>query len=171
MNWLFIIFALVTQEVISLNTVILEVHRYNFHVGLIHILFMAATALDIIVGFTFGTYAKKHLTNKKLVAFAEKWSARFYTLVGKKGKWVALIILGNFSFPYINAFIAPWLNLSFIESFIFIFIGNMIWYATVWLFVLGVVSVVPNPLTGLFVIIAIVILVMLFAKKFTTPKV
>ncbi len=170
-NWLFIIFALVIQELVSLNAVLFEVHQQHFHVWLIHILFMVATVVDIIAGFFIGKYVQKKLTHGRIFTFAEKWSARFHSFAGKRGKWFALLLLGNFSFPYLNAFIAAWLDISFIESLIFLFIGNMLWYITLWLFMLGVVSVIPNASIALGVIIAVMILIVILVRKFKIRKI
>jgi membrane protein YqaA with SNARE-associated domain len=171
MNWLFIAFALITQEIVSLNTVLFWVYHYHFHVVLIHILFIVATIIDIVVGFIAGKFVRRKMTHGKIVRFAEKWSARFNSYVGKRGRWVALLIIGNFSFPYINAFLAAWLDMPFVESFIFIFIGNMIWYVSLWLLVLGVASVVPNSWTALAVIVGITLIALYFMKRFKIRKI
>ena len=171
MNWLFIAFALVTQEVVSLNAMIFEVNRYHFHVWFIHVLFIIATLFDIVVGFLIGKYTRKKLVRGKVFAFAEKWSAKFHSYVGTRGRRFALLLIGNFSFPYINAFIAAWLDMPFVESLIFLFIGNMIWYGSLWLLVLGITSAIPNPWMALGVIVSVALLVTVAARKRESKKV
>lgn len=165
MHWIFVAFALITQEVISLNAVIFAAHAHRLPVVLIHVLFVLATIIDIVIGYAIGAYARKKLTRGKITSFAEKWSARFASYAGKKGRWVALLILGNFSFPYINAFLAGWLEMPFIESFIFLFLGNIVWYGFLWLIVLGVVSAVPNAWIAFPIIAAIAIGILLVIRK------
>lgn len=170
MNWFFIVFALITQEIVSLNAVIFAAYHYHFHVVLIHILFLIATAIDIIIGFIIGKYVRRKMTHGKIVAFAEKWSARFHSYVGRRGRWVALLAIGNFSFPYINAFLAAWLDMPFIESFIFIFIGNIIWYISLWLLVLGIASTIPNPWIAFTVVVSVALIGIYIVKKLKGPR-
>jgi hypothetical protein len=74
-------------------------------------------------------------------------------------------LLGNFSFPYINAFIAAWLDVPFWESFFWLFVGNMIWYGLMWLVVIGVSSVVHNIAIAFPIILLIVIVVMIASRR------
>ena len=170
-SWAFIIFAIITQEVVSLNTVIFEVHEYHFHVVLFHFLYMLATAIDIAIGFLIGAYAKKKLLHGKIAAFAGKASVRVNQYIGEKGRKFALTMLGIISFPLLNGFIASWLGMPFLESFIFLFVGTMIWYIGTWLFIAGVVAFIPNPLIALSVILGITFVALILMRKMKVGKV
>ena len=171
MNWLIVIPTLIVQEVVSLNTVLFEVHQQHFHILLVHLVFVLATVFDIVVGYVLGKYLKKKMTGGKVVAFADKLSAKLNAYAGKKGRWVMLLVIGNFSFPYVNAFLAAWLDLPFWESFIFIFLGDMVYYAGIWLLILGVVKAVPGTGLSLGVLLAIVIVVMVVLRALRMRRV
>ncbi len=171
MNWFFIIFAIMGQEVISLNAMVFGVYHLHFHVGLINILFMLATILDIFVGFFLGKYIHRKIKHGKIIAFVEKWSTRFHKHAGKSGRKVAFILLGSFGFPYVNGFLASWVCMPFLEALIFIFIGNMLWYGTIWLITLGTVSTVPNPWIAICIIIGVTLLIHTIVKRLRTRKV
>lgn len=170
MNWLFIAFALITQEIVSLNAVIYEVHRHHFHVWLFHILFALATIVDMLIGYAVGRYSRKKVTRGRVAAFADKWSARFHSYVGVRGRKVALFLLGGFSFPYVNAFIAAWLGMPFAESMLFLFIGGMTWYIATWLFVIGVATAIPNPWVALGAIVAVTVLLAALFRRYRVRK-
>jgi membrane protein YqaA with SNARE-associated domain len=170
-QWLFIAFILISQEVVLFNGLLLKTHQGAYSLSLIFILFIIATTLDIVVGYCLAIWAKKKWRKGKVVAFANKWTDRFHAFVGKRGKWLALLLLGNFSFPYLNAFIAGWLGIAFGEMFIFLFIGNMINFATSLLLVLGVASFIPNPSFAFLGIIAVSILIVIVTKKLKATKI
>src|SRR5207249_996393 len=79
---------------------------------------------------------------------------RIEELLGKKGSRVALIFLGFINFNYINAFFGPWLSLSFKELFLYLFIGDFLWFITELVIVYGV-SLYINPTYAIYFVLGI----------------
>ncbi len=164
-HWLIAIIILVFQEVVSLNALIFETHRGAYNPWTIHIIFLFVSAFDIWIGFVAGRWVQKKYHNGKIIRFVQKWSDRFEAYAGKKGKRAALLVLGFISYPYINSFIASWLDVSFAEMFIFIFIADVLWYIAAWLVILGVTAFVPNPVYALLIVIALSLLIVFFSRR------
>lgn len=143
-NIIITILILIVQEGVTLNALFFEVHKSHTPVWFITVLFILTTILDISIGYFAALLIKKHWPHGKIVAKAHQLANKFHSSLGKHGKWVALFLLGNFSFPYINGFVAAWLGFSFLETLIVMLLGNMLWYVTCWLLVLGLVAAIPN---------------------------
>jgi len=165
-----IFLGLFAQEIISINALVFATHHGLYSPILIHVLFVIATLFDIVVGYYAGSYLRKKTLHSKVTRYVQKLSDRFSLSTKKYRRWVALLVLGNLSFPYINSCIAGYLGMPFWESSFFIFIGDAIWYVAIWLVVLSVSSVVKNLYWAFFIIIAIVILVMVFVKNLKGTK-
>jgi membrane protein YqaA with SNARE-associated domain len=164
MKFLAIIPILFIQEIVSLNATLLYAHKH--HIGLlIFILFILTTVIDLVIGYYLGKWVKGRFTKGKIVVWIQKRVGQFHSYVGKKGRWVALLLLGNFSFPYINAFIAAWLDMPFWESFFWLFVGNMTWYGFMWLIVIGVSSIVHNIAIAFPIILLIVVVATILFRR------
>lgn len=157
---------LILQEVILLNTLIFETRQGHYIAWVIHIMFMVATIFDIWVGYRIGKWAKQRYTTGKIVEFANKWTERFHSYVGRRGRLLALFLLGNFSFPYVNSFIAAWLAIPFWEMLIVFFIGNVTFYFLGWFVIGGISTLIPNPAIALPVIVGLTIITILLFKRF-----
>ena len=167
---LFIFAGLFVQEIISLNALIFATHHGLYSPMLIHLLFVVATIFDIIIGFFIGIFLRKKTCNTRVTAYIQKLSDRFALGTKKYRRWLVLLLLGNFSFPYINSCIAGYLDMPFWESSLFIFIGDIVWYATIWLVVLGISSVVKNLYIAFIVVIIIGFLSFIFLRKINVNK-
>jgi membrane protein YqaA with SNARE-associated domain len=147
--------AFLFQEPISSNVILLEAYQYHYNIWIIHLLFIVATALDSICLYYFGAYIHKKFSQSNAVLYAKRKSQSFLSFAGKNGTRIALFLYGPIIFP-ISAFIAPWIEVSFWDSFIFLFLGDLVfWYGSEWLLVLGVKSFIPNPhlaLLGMFIV-------------------
>lgn len=165
MNWPFATFALVSQSVIAMNALIFQVYTAAPQCAwIIHILFTIITIVEIVIGYVIGKYVRNHFTKGRLVRFAEYCSGKLRKVSGT-GKWanyLALFILANFSYPYVNAFIAAWFGLSFGESLLFLAIGNLTGYILYWAFVTGVIHAVPSTPIALCIIIGAPVLLVLY---------
>jgi membrane protein YqaA with SNARE-associated domain len=139
----FLFVGLFVQELITFNALILATHQGYFPIILIHALFIIATIIDIIVGFYLGRYLHNKSSQTKIATYIQKISDRFST-TKKYHRWLALLILGNVSFPYVNSCIAGYLGMPFWESSFFIFLGDVIWYISLWGIVLGISSITKN---------------------------
>jgi hypothetical protein len=166
-----VLLILFIQESVTLNGLLVKTHQGDYSALTVTTLFIIITVIDIMLGFLLGKYAKQKWNNGKVELFAKKMSDRFYAYIGKRGRKIYLLLLGYFSFPYVNAFIAAWLNISFAESFWYIFAGNMIFYATSWLLVLGITSIVPNPFFAFIAVIAVTILLVAATRVLKSQKI
>lgn len=170
-QWPLVLLIVFIQESVTLNGLLVKTYQGRYSIVFMTLLFVLATCIDILVGFWLGKYAKHRWNKGKVRVFARKWAGRFYTYVGKRGSKVYLLLLGYFSFPYLNAFIASWLDIPFMESFWYFFFGDLILYATSWLLVLGVTSIVPSPFLAFVVVIIITIVIIFITRLFKVRKI
>lgn len=167
-NWLLVILILFVQEVVALNALIFQTDQGRYNVWAIHGIFLAATIIDIYVGYRIGHIAKHKWSKGKVLTFVEKMTARFDKAVTISGRKFAIVVLGSLSFPYLNAFIAAWLNMTMKESFFLLVLGNIISYAVGWALVLGVGAVIPNPLIAMPVLIGVSVLLIIISRRIKT---
>ncbi len=146
MRLLLILFAaFVGQEYISSNAAMLAVYQAHYSVWLIHALFLAATALDILVGYAAGKWIQRRFADAKITQAAKRVAGKLDSFMGKRSKWLSLIILGFINYIYVSAFLIAWLDVSFFEMALFLSIGDLLWYASEWVLIAGVSIVFPNP--------------------------
>lgn len=170
-QWLVVILIVFVQETVTLNGLLLKATQGEYSLWVITSLFIIATLIEIVIGFLIARYVKKTLHNGKIKDFATRWSVRFKAYIGKHGRKVYLLLLGYFSFPYLNAFITTWLDIPFWESFWYLVIGNMIFYTTSWLLVLGIATVVPNPVFALVAVVGVTILITIITRLWKSRKI
>ncbi len=151
--------AFIIQEPITANALLLSAYQSHANIWIIHGLFIVATALDAIVLYYLGTLARNRFAEAKIVQWTKKKAGSFLDFAGKNGTRIALFVYGPIIFP-ISAFITPWLGISFRNSFIFLFLGDLIfWYGSLWIVVLGVKSFIPDPKYALYGVIGIALVV------------
>jgi membrane protein YqaA with SNARE-associated domain len=136
--WFTIIFTFIVQELVTTNAVLLQAYEQEYNGWIIFLIFLAATTFIISLGFFLGKFVQKRFAQSKVVVYTERKVRKLESMVGKTGKRVALVSLGFANFNYINAFIASWLSLSFREVFVYLFIGDLLWYILNSLMILGV---------------------------------
>lgn len=170
-QWLVVLLIVFVQETVTLNGLLLKTAQGGYSLWSITFLFIIATVIEIMIGFTIAQHVKKRLHNGKVKDFATRWSLRFKAYIGKHGRKVYLLLLGYFSFPYINSFITTWLDIPFWESFWYLLIGNMIFYTTSWLLVLGIATIVPNPGFALVAVVAVTIFVTVITRLLKSRKI
>ena len=168
---LFIFAGLFLQEIVSINALVFATHHGLYPALLIHVLFVIATIFDIVVGYFVGTFLRKKTLHTRVTAYIHKLSDRFSLSTKKYRRWFVLFLLGNFSFPYINSCIAGYLGMPFWESSFFIFIGDVVWYVSIWLVVLSVSAVVKNIYIAFIIIIVIAFLIMALLKKVNMKRI
>jgi len=162
---IFLFVGLFVQELITLNALIFATHQGLYSPIFIHSLFLIGTIVDIIIGFYIGKYLNKKKLPPKIGKFIHNLSEYFLATNRKYERWFAFLVLGNISFPYINAFIAGYLDLPFWESSLFNFIGNILYYISLWLLMLGVHSIFKNIYVAFGVAIATVFVILIIFKK------
>lgn len=166
-----IFMGLFAQEAISMNVLIFATRHVLYPVLLIHTLFVVGTIIDILFGFWFGLWLKRRTVNTKISGYIQKTSDRFSLGTKRYRRWLALLLLGNFSLPYINACIAGYLEMPFWESLFFIFVGNVASYVITWLIVIGVSSVTKNLYIAFAVVVIIAIGGIFLSRKLHGDKI
>ncbi len=170
-QWLVICLILFVQETVTINGLLVKAHQGQYSLWWITLIFVIASVIDIVIGYAIGHHAKKHLHKRGMKDFAAKWSHRFRVYIGKHGRKVYLLLLGYFSFPYLNAFITAWLNIPFWESFWYVLIGNILFYITSLLLVLGVSFLVPNPYLAFVAVILVTVVITVGARIWKSRKI
>lgn len=164
-HWLLAVIVLTLQEVVTLNALLFAAKQGHYTIWVIHLIFAVATAFDIWIGYKIGKWTKNRYTTGRIVRFANKVSERFHAFMGKRGRKIAVFLLGNFSFPYVNAFLAAWLDIPFWEAFILLYIGNIVFYVVGWLFILGISIALPNPVWGMAAVVIASLAFVLIARR------
>jgi membrane protein YqaA with SNARE-associated domain len=158
---LFVLF--IAQEPVSTDAVLLEAYQNHYNVWIIHALFVVATVLDIVVGYYFGAWLHRRFSENKMMRRFADW-ARSISGRGTYGEYLYLIVWSWVAFPF-SAVLAPWLDISFKRTLIYMFIGDLIfWYGSEWLVVLGVKTFVPNPLDALYGVVLVSLLIALLMR-------
>ena len=165
---LFIAFLL--QEPISSNALLLQAYQSGANVWIIHVLFVVATVLDTVCFYYFGVYIDRKYSQNKMVLYIKKKMNSFADFVGKNGTGIALFLYGPIIFPF-SALVVPWIDISFADALVFLFLGDVVfYYAPAWLVVLGVKSFVTSPTLALIAILVVTVVIGLgtkfFQKKF-----
>ena len=137
--WLIAILALIIQESISTSSVMVAAYKGNHNLILFSLIFFVATISEIIIFYNVGKYLQAKKKSTKVVSWVNKYLSKANNFIGKKGKKYFLFLLSSSLFPpSATALIAAWLDISFTQIFLFIFLGNIVWYLASWMVVLGV---------------------------------
>ncbi|HTH93261.1 MAG TPA: hypothetical protein VL576_02155 [Candidatus Paceibacterota bacterium] len=166
----FILSAIFLQEWVLLNALLLAAHEGVYSAPLIFTLFALASAVDIIIGFYVGKFLKRKTSHTKLGKYVEKKSARFSQSVNSPRRWLVFLILGNFSFCYVNAAVMGYLELPFWESFAYNFFGNIVAITIAWYAVISISSLFKNAYIAGGVIIAISVLVLFLLRRVNVER-
>lgn len=166
----FLLAALFLQEWVLLNTVLLAARNGLYAPSLFFILFSVASAIDIIVGFYIGKYLKKRTSQTKIGRYIEKLSNRFSRSVNSPKRWLVFLILGNFSFCYINAAVMGYLELPFWEASAYNFFGNILSIVLAWYAVVGINTFFKNIYLAAAIIIALSVGVILLLRRLKVER-
>jgi hypothetical protein len=137
--------AFLFQESASTSAVLTAALDAHFSVWAIHGIFLGATLLDIVVGYGIGVLLHGRLKHTKAGHWLKAKADGFRGSVGKQGERVALALYSPLFFPF-SMPLLPFLGISFTDALIYPFLGELLlWYALVWVTVLGVHSFVADP--------------------------
>lgn len=168
--WIWIIVALLFQELVSTNVILLEAFQKHYNVWIIHLIFVVGTAVGIIVGYWLGHWVQKTFHHNKAVTYLQHRARKISKFMGKNGTRLSLVFLSIIDFNFMDSFLAAWLDVSFWEIFTFLFIGNLLWYISQWLIILGIHTYVHNPYQAFSILIgASIVLTIVF--KFVSEKI
>ena len=162
--WVWIVVTLLFQELISTNAILLEAFQKHYNIWIIHGIFLVTTALGIVVGYWLGQWVQKTFHNNKVVSYIQKMAKRTERFMGRNGTRLSLVFLSIIDFNFMDSFLSAWLDVPFWEIFIFLFIGNLLWYISQWVIILGINTYVHNPFQALYIIIGLSIVLTIIFK-------
>ena len=163
-TWLFIILCVFIQEPASTDAAIFQVRSLHLDLLLVNLIWLAASALDIWIGYKIGKWIQKRYRGKKFILLSEQWAKKLENFIGKKGEKFALILLGVVNVPYLNSFIASWLDIPFKSLFTYILIGDAIYWIIEWGINIGARSLFTDPHSALYAVIGAGLVFSIFSK-------
>lgn len=167
--WLVITGVLFIQEGIATLAVLLTAYQLHYPLLAIHAIWLAATVIQICLGYALGKWIQKKFADSKVEKRVKKYAESLDRSIGKRGEAVALILLSGIVSPGITAFLGSWLNVSFRNILIFAVLGDLIWYVSEWVTVIGATDIASlvriGPLFILIAVVAIGLIVKVVRKK------
>ncbi len=167
--WLIIAGALFVQEGLSVIVVLAEAYKMGYSLLAIHAIWLADTLVQIYLGYIFGKWIQKRFANSKFEVRLKKYAESLDTSIGKRGEAVALLLMSGVISPGITALLGSWLNVSFRNIMIFAVLGDLIWYVSEWVTIIGAEHIASLLRTGtlliLIALIAITLIVKVVRKK------
>jgi len=155
MIYLLLFGTFLLQEPISSGGVLLDALNQHVSVWIIHLFFIVTTSIDVIVGYYAGRYIERRFENSKFVKFCKRKAEELNLYAGRYGQKVMIVVFGQILFP-ISAIMMPWLEVSLLDSLIYLFLGELIfWYALLWLVVLGVGRGVTSGANALYLVLLV----------------
>ena len=156
--WLLLFGAFLVQEPISSNVILFEAYGAHYNIWMIHVIFVVATTIDILVGYYLARYLKRRFGQSKFVAWLDKKSKSFSGVEGKWGDRAVLLLATFLIFP-VSILLAPWLDISFAELFVISFIGELLsWYIPLWLLVLGIKDAMSGEQNAVIIFVILILL-------------
>ncbi len=153
--WIWIVITLLFQELVSTNAILLEAFQEHYNIWIIHGIFLLGTGIGIVVGYWLGQWVQRTFHHNKVVSYIKKKAKRIEGFMGKNGIRLSLVFLSIIDFNFMDSFLSAWLDVSFWEIFIFLFIGNLLWYISQWVIILGINTYVHNVYEAFSILIGI----------------
>jgi membrane protein DedA with SNARE-associated domain len=167
---LFLIAALLTQEMVLLNTLFALVHQGIYPLPLISLLLVVGTAIDIVIGYYIGRFLQRKTSQTKIGRYIKNLAEQYAFPENSPRRWLTMLIIGNFSFSYINAAVAGYLELPFWESQAYNFFGNLLSIVLLWYAVGSVNSLFKNPYIAITAVVVLSLLILLVLRKIKVKK-
>lgn len=165
MFYLIIFLLFLAQDPISTNAFLLEAYQYHYALWYVHVLFVLATSLDILLGYLVVHWAMRRYPESGLIHRLTTTAKSAVTLTGRYGESVFLLVWGPMIFP-LSALIAPLLDIPLRRALPLLLLGDLVlWYGGEWLVVLGVKTVVPDPLLALYAVILVSVLIAVILRR------
>lgn len=168
--WPLVVGALVIQETATLTAVIAIALQNGFPAWIIHILWAGITLCDMYIGFAGGSFLKRRYRDTRIMRRIDAYAEKLQEPLGKYGKRLFIIALGIILFPYVVTFIAAWLGISRKQSILYAFIANAIWYALIWIALLGAGAFFKDPTALIFAAIVAIVLAELAGKRYVERR-
>lgn len=167
--WLIIAGTLFAQEGLLTLAVLLKAEQLHYSLLAIHAIWLIVTLFQIWLGYVIGKWIQKKFANSKFEIRLKKYAESLDHSIGKRGEAVALILMSGIVSPGLTALLGSWLNISFRNIVIFALIGDLIWYVSEWVTVIGATNIASlfrtSTLLILIGVIAIGLIVKIVRKK------
>jgi hypothetical protein len=135
--WLLVIGSLFLQESISTSLALLTAYRAGYSPILITVAWFFIALIEISAGFYFGKFLKKRFAGSKFETWVLKQVSNVTQVIGAENERLLLIALTILTFPTIAGLIAAWIDISLVSTLVYCMIGDLLWYAWVWVRVFG----------------------------------
>jgi uncharacterized membrane protein YdjX (TVP38/TMEM64 family) len=162
--WLLIIGTVFLQEGISTTVVLLEAYQRGYSLPIIHLVWFVGTIIQIYLAYIFGKWIQKRFPESKFEHRMKHYSVSLDESIGKRGLALALILMSSIVSPAFTSFIGSWLNISFRDILIYAFIGDLIWYTSEWITVIGASHLATLFQDGTAIVIIAIIAIALIVK-------
>ena len=162
--WYLIALALTFQQGLTVIAVLVRAHQLNYSFWIISLIWLVVSSIQIVIGYYLGKWIKKRFAESKFEKWLQKYVQKLEDLINKRGERVALIFFAYLVLPIIPAFVAAWLDISFLSTFIFTLIGDFLWYMATWAYALGAFELLSRVKEGLIIVIVIAFLLVIITQ-------
>ena len=169
--WIFATIALIVQETVTTSAILMFSRTVNNSVATLTIIFLLVTSIQILIFHKLGKTIQEKGKSILIIHFVNQYLSRVGTFIEKRGSKLFLFIMAASIFPpSLTSFISSWLNLSFPQKFLWIMLGDFIWYSISWLLVVGAISVTRNPQSEIFHVVLMAIIYVIL-QRYVSKKV
>ena len=163
-TWLTLSLVLIGQEAVTMSTALFEAYRLGLNLWVVHTLWVVFEIFDLVVGYAIGKWLQRRYAKSRVVTHAKRIAAALERRMGRYGKNLTLIVLGFFLFPYLSSFLISWLADPFLALAPLLFIGDALYYATVWGVALGALQTSTGFIATLLALFGLALLLAFVSK-------
>jgi membrane protein YqaA with SNARE-associated domain len=165
--WLYVFPIFLLQESVLTNTLILTIHEQGLNIWAVHLLWICATILGILLGYALGCRVEKKAAGTKIGTRLEEFTLSVERAAGKRGKPLMYFLVGIFCFPYVSGLVTSLLKEDIRKVILFLLAGNLVMYGVHWATALGIRSSLPSGSSAIVALIMItLVLVSIFKLLF-----
>ena len=161
--WLLIILTLTLQEGLSVIAVLVKAYQLHYSLWIIHLIWFVVTVAQIGIGYVFGKWLKKRYTGMKFERWIDRQAKKLEASIHSSGENVALMFLSSIISPFFAAFLAAWLDITFLNVFMFSLLGDFFWYVSTWAYVLGATAILAKAKYGLLIVRALALVLVIIS--------
>jgi membrane protein YqaA with SNARE-associated domain len=169
--WLLITLALILQEGLTTIAVLFKAEQLHYSLLAINAIWLSVTILQIVIAYRLGKWTQKKFAKSKFEQWVRKSAKRLEDSIDSRGEKIALFLFALVISPFVGAFLASWLDLSFSSIFLFTFLGDALWYGSEWATVLGLQELFARAKEIGLLLIILVVFVLLAVRMFKPKKV
>jgi membrane protein YqaA with SNARE-associated domain len=166
--WLLLTLALLVQEGVTTTVLLLEAYQQHYPLILIHLIWLVVTVFQIYAGYYVGKWIQKRFAGTKFESWLKKSAHSLEKHIGASGESIALVLVSGIISPVVAALGASWLEISFTRVLIFAGIGDLLWYLSEWITILGLTKLISGAKVEIGVVaigLIVVALLLQFVRK------